>query len=98
MPSSTPGRHSSTWTFASPISKRSSFNSPARRSGRIPKTWPRNEPAHHQCKSRREAHELLPRENHYVLHDCVSDHSDTRVRHDIHEPGPVSYTHLRAHE
>ena len=51
----------------------------------------RNEPTRHRGKSRREHQELLPREVRDVLHDCVPDHPDPRVRHDFHEPGHVTF-------
>ncbi len=87
----------SAWTFESPTSKRSSLSSPARRFTKArPGERGRNESARHRRKSRREHQELLPREDRNVLHVCVPDTPDTRVRHYFQGPGELKLQPLRA--
>src|SRR4030042_3204608 len=97
MPSRTPGRRCSAWTFASTTSKRSFLSSPARRSAKDPSgERGRNEPARRRRKSLRETYERLPREDNDVLRACVPDNPDTCFRHDLHGPGQRELPPLRA--
>ena len=50
-----------------------------------------DQPASRRRKSRRERHELLPREDRHVLHHCLPDTPDTRVRHHFQDQDNVRF-------